>query len=208
MPAEAEPPLDIERILEALDRHGVDYLVVGGVAASAYGASRMTNDFDCVAERSRENLDRLAAAMRELGARLRAEGLTDAESQQLPVRIDGKSLGRMEISTWTTDAGWFDVLTDMPNRGGEHLRYEQLAPRALTVELGGVTVRLAALEDVISSKEWADRPKDHDALPELHAMYDRLARAEQPPGPSLGTGSIDPSQSLDRDPGSIGPYER
>ena len=62
--------LDDERLTETLDRYQVDYLLVGGLGAGAYGALRPTTDFDCLAERSTENLDRLAAAMKELGARL------------------------------------------------------------------------------------------------------------------------------------------
>lgn len=84
------PPLDVERILETLNRHKVDFLVVGGTAANAYGAIRTTKDFDCMAMRSDDNLARLGDAMKELHARLRVGGLTDAEAQQLPVRLDAK----------------------------------------------------------------------------------------------------------------------
>ena len=66
-----QPLPDVARISEVLDRHGVDYLVIGGVATQAYGAERPTSDFDCLVRRSVENFDRLAAAMRELRARLR-----------------------------------------------------------------------------------------------------------------------------------------
>jgi hypothetical protein len=69
-----------------LDLHGVEYLVIGGVAAQAYGAARPTLDFDCLIRRSADNFDRLASAMRELHARLRVEGLTDAESTELSLR--------------------------------------------------------------------------------------------------------------------------
>jgi hypothetical protein len=74
--------------------------VVGGVAAQVYGATRITKDFDCLSRRAEGNLSRLAAAMRELNARLHVEGLTDAEAALLPVRIDATSLKQMEISTW------------------------------------------------------------------------------------------------------------
>jgi hypothetical protein len=131
-----------------LDLHGVEYLVIGGVAAQAYGAARPTLDFDCLVRRSADNFDRLASAMRELHARLRVEGLTDAESTELPVQIDGLTLSRSEISTWRTDAGALDF--------------------------AGVSIRVAGLEAIIESKEWADRPKDHQALPELHRLRDRL----------------------------------
>ncbi len=60
------PPLDIDRILEVLDRHKVEFLLVGGVAALAYGARRPTSDLDCVTPRTEENLKRLAGALRAL----------------------------------------------------------------------------------------------------------------------------------------------
>ena len=91
---------DVRRITEVLDRNGVDYLVIGGVATQAYGAERPTGDFDCLVRRTGENFDRLAAAMRELNARLRVEGLSDEESAALPVQLDGLMLSRSQISTW------------------------------------------------------------------------------------------------------------
>lgn len=73
-----------------------------------------------------------------------------------------------------------DVLADMPNRQGDHLRYEQLAPRA-TFDVTGYPIRVGALEDIISSKEWPNRPKYHEALPELHATRDARTPGARPP---------------------------
>ena len=171
MTAAPEGP-DLKRITDALGRHEVEYLLVGGRAARAYGAQRPTFDVDCVPEPSRENLDRLAAAMRELHARLRVEGLTDEEAALLPVQVTGSTLVRMELSTWRTDGGDLDVLADIPDRHGRHLSYPELVGRASELNLDGIVVRVAALDDVIASKEWADRPKDRDALPELRALID------------------------------------
>ncbi len=114
MSRDGTPVLDADRILAVLDRHQVDFLVVGGVAAIAHGATRPTSDLDCVARRSGTNLDRLAAALRELNARLRVAGLSDEEAAALPTQLDRDTLGRMEISTWRTDAGDLDVLVDIP----------------------------------------------------------------------------------------------
>lgn len=97
-----------------------------------HGASRPTFDVDCLPRRSAQNLRRLAAAMRELNARLHVEGLDDAESVLLPVQLDEDMLARMEISTWRTDAGDLDVLADIPDRHGRHLCFEELASRART----------------------------------------------------------------------------
>lgn len=102
---------DVERIVRCLDQHGVLYLVVGGIGARLYGAQRRTFDFDSLPKTSKENLGRLAAAMRELTAHLRVGGLSDQEAKALPTQIDADFLGRMDISTWRTDAGDLDVLT-------------------------------------------------------------------------------------------------
>jgi hypothetical protein len=65
---------DLDRILTTLERHLVEYVMVGGLGAPAHGATRPTLDVDFVPRSTSENLDRLAAALRELGARLRVGG--------------------------------------------------------------------------------------------------------------------------------------
>jgi hypothetical protein len=62
------------------------------------------------------------------------------------------------------------VLIDIPNRQGHHMLYEDLADAATSLEHDGLVVRVANLSDIIASKEWADRPKDRDALPELYDL--------------------------------------
>jgi hypothetical protein len=156
------PPLDAERIFATLDRHGVVYLLVGGLSATTYGARRVTKDFDCLPARNEQNLR-----------------LSDYEARQLPVQLDHVTLGSMEISTWRTDAGDLDVLCDIPACDGQRQRYEDLEPRSTEAVIGKVTVRLASLDDVIESKRWADREKDREALDELDELRSRLARPSQ-----------------------------
>ena len=179
-----DTPLDVALLVSTLERHGVEYLVVGGIAAQGYGAARPTKDFDCLVRRGQANLDRLAAAMVELGARLRVDGLTDEEARALPVQMDGAMLAQNEISTWRTDAGDLDVLTNIPARDGRRLGYEDLVHRANIVQGNGFVVRAANLADIVASKEWADRPKDREALAELREI---LAERPSPaPGPAAG----------------------
>lgn len=166
IPENEFPPQDPPALVEALDRHGIDYLLVGGAAAFIYGATRLTEDADCVIRRERANLSRLADAMRELHARLRVGGMTDDEARQLPVKVDASMLQGMEITTWMTDAGGFDILP------GHIVPLEELVTRGTAIPYNGVTIRLASLEDIITAKEHADRPKDHEALPELRALRD------------------------------------
>jgi hypothetical protein len=74
----------------------------------------------------RANLDRLATAMRELGAQLRVAGMTDGEARQLPVRIDSGTRADLSITTWMTDAGPFDVLAGLEAPDGRLVSYEEL----------------------------------------------------------------------------------
>lgn len=76
----------------------------------------------------------------------------------------------MRISTWRTDAGDLDILAEISDRQGRQLSYEELAARATVLDLDGIAVRVAALDDVIASKERADRPKDRAALEELRTL--------------------------------------
>jgi hypothetical protein len=166
---------DPDRILAVLDAHRVEYLLVGGLAARAHGATRRTADIDCVPASSTANLERLATALRSLNARLRVAGMTDEEAAQLPVTLDGRTLERFGSSTWMTDAGPIDLLAELRDQSGGRHDYDDLAPRSVRYAVGSVTVRLAALGDIVASKEFAGREKDREALPELHELLRRQA---------------------------------
>jgi hypothetical protein len=129
-----QPELDISRILETLDRHGVEYLIVGGIAATIHGATRQTTDFDCMPARDPSNLRRLADALTELNARLRVGGMTDEESKALGVVIDDVMLSRAQQTTWRTDAGDLDVLTQVAHHEGGRT-YDDLHERAVSLRL-------------------------------------------------------------------------
>jgi hypothetical protein len=178
------PSLELGRLVEVLDRHGVEYLLVGGSAAGAHGAERPTEDADCVVRRERGNLDRLAGALRELNARLRVDGMTDAEARTLPVRIDGTVLDMAGMSTWMTDAGPFDVLAGLVAADGRLVPYEELAERAVSFQGDGFVLRTAGIDDIIAAKERAGRPKDREAMPELREIQAREHREAADADPS------------------------
>ena len=76
----------------------------------------------------------------------------------------------MEISTWRTDAGDLDVLAALRDGDGRRVTFGELVRRSTSTSVGGLTIRLAALDDIIESKRFANREKDQEALPELEQL--------------------------------------
>jgi predicted nucleotidyltransferase len=89
----------------------------------------------------------------------------------LGVVIDDVMLGRAQQTTWRTDVGDLDVLTQVAHREGGQ-SYDDLIDRAVSLRLDDYELRLINLDDLIASKEAADRDKDHEALPELRRLRD------------------------------------
>ena len=160
---------DPERVLSTLHRHGVDFVLIGGLAAVVHGSTLTTVDIDITPERSEANLGRLAAALTELDARLR----TAHEPEGVAFPIDAGFLGAQpHLVNLVTDAG--DVnLTFTPAAFPNG--YDDLRARVVLVHLvdDGDTA-VATLDAVIESKRAANRPKDQAALPYLEALRAEL----------------------------------
>jgi hypothetical protein len=171
------PVLRRSDVLAALERHGVEFLLVGGQAGIVYGAQRPTTDLDLVLRWSPENLNRMGEVLVEFNAGIRVEGI--AEGYPMPHR-DGAFLGTMEISTWRSPSGDIDVLRGLPAAKGREIGFEELATRAQNMVLDGHPVRVASLPDIIVSKQTANRPSDLIALPELLEIAERQQLTKPP----------------------------
>ena len=153
---------DPRHIFDVLDRHGVRYVLIGGLAAILHGASHLTTDVDVVPMEARDNLDRLSRALKELHARIRVTG----EPEGVPFDHSADSLARVRIWNLQTDAGDLDITFEPSGTHG----YDDLRRDAVPIRLRSGTVTVASLADVIRSKEAADRPRDRAALPGLRAL--------------------------------------
>ena len=163
-------PLQPQELLETLARHHVEYVLIGGLAATLHGSSALTNDADICPGPSPENRERLAAALRDMDARVR----TDTDPDGIPLATDAEFLRRMQLVNLTTRYGDFDIAFQPAGSDG----YADLAERATEVTIDGTRVRVASLADIIRSKEIANRPKDRATLPILYALQDEIARRE------------------------------
>jgi predicted nucleotidyltransferase len=151
---------DFEGLLRALREAGVEFILVGGVAATIHGASRLTLDVDIVYRRTPDNIARLVTAIAPLHPYLRGA------PAGLPFRWDPATIRSGLNFTLTTDAGDLDLLGELVGGGA----YEQLASDTLVVHVFGITCRCLTLERLIQVKRAAGRPKDLEAIAELEAI--------------------------------------
>jgi hypothetical protein len=143
-----EVPLDASAILRALADHGVDYIVIGGLAVQAHGHPRTTQGLDLVPEPSGANLRRLRTALLELGAR--------PVGTLGPVAVQMPTTGVLELDT---DAGGVDI--HLNPRGAAP--YPELRSRALALQLE-TPVLVAGRDDLISMKRASGRPIDRSDI--------------------------------------------
>lgn len=153
--------------LGVLRRHGVKFVVIGGVAGRLWGSPTLTNDVDLCYERSDENVRRLADALTALGAHLR--GVDDA----VPFLLDAETLRRGQNFTFMSSLGPMDVL-GLPAGIRD---FDELAANAVEFDLGhDVRVLVCDLDDLIRMKRAAGRPKDRIELEVLTAVRDEWER--------------------------------
>jgi hypothetical protein len=155
-------------LLRVLLRHGIDFFVVGGVAAQLEGAPILTLDLDVLFDKTPENLDRLLAALQELKARYR-----DPAGRH--IEPDMSKLETMRMHLLLTELGALDVLSVI----GNGLTYQDLAARTILYELGEMRVRVLELKAVIETKEHANRDKDRAVLPVLRQTLVMKLKAGQ-----------------------------
>lgn len=158
-------PFDPERIIGALARHEVAYVLIGALAARLYGFPRVTADIDITPSREARNLDRLAAALRELKARV----FTESVPKGLAFDCSAKTLGGSAMWNLVTDAGRLDVAFVPSGTKG----YSDLADNAQRFEVFDATILVASLGDIIRSKTAANRPQDRQDVPVLKAILAR-----------------------------------
>jgi len=155
-------------ILNRLDAHNVRYIIVGGAALVIQGSAYITEDLDIVYARDDDNLVALAAALKELNARLRVSG----SNELLHFPTDSRSLKNGGNFIFTTDEGDLDCLATIDGLGG----YVSVrgASELMTLFPNRQT-RVLTIDGLIAAKKATNWPKDRQVLPELEAMQELRA---------------------------------
>ena len=152
--------VNLQKIITCLANNQVEFVVIGGVAATVHGSAYVTYDLDICYSRDEENLARMAKALAPYHPRLRDV------PDDLPFFWDERTLRRGLNFTLKTDLGDIDLLAEVPGIGN----FEQALASSILVQLFGVECAVLSLEALIKAKRAADRPKDHLILPELEAL--------------------------------------
>ena len=160
---------DYAKILRVLTDAGVEFALIGGVAANLHGAARATYDVDVVYSRKRENIKRLVTAMGPFKPYLRGA------PPGLPFQLDEQTVRNGLNFTLDTTLGAVDLLGEVAGGG----TYEQLLPHSVEIDAFGVRCRCVTLERLIQLKRAAGRPKDWDALAELEALLEERRKRER-----------------------------
>jgi len=151
-------------MLDALTAAEVDFVVIGGLAGGAHGSSYPTYDLDIAYARDRPNLERLADALRAIGARLRGA------PRDVPFILDAETMEKGSHFTFATDYGSLDVLSD-PDGAPP---YAQLKAQGELGTVRGRNVRVASLDHLIAMKEASGRTKDKLMATEYRTLSDLL----------------------------------
>jgi hypothetical protein len=161
-------------MLSALTKEKVRFVLIGGMAAVLHGDVGVTIDLDVVPDREAANLERLARALRRLGARIRTEGQPEGLAFDCSAEFF-RNLSPDSIVNMTTQAGDLDVTFCPSGTQG----FQDLRRDAIEIEAAeNLHIMVASLADVIRSKEAAGREKDRLALPRLRRLLDRLRQDE------------------------------
>ncbi len=158
-------PLDPELLFTTLARHQVQFVLIGALAARLQGFPRFTADADITPARDSTNVARLAAALRDLDARIYTEQIPEG----LPFDCSPQMLARADVWNLITKAGRLDLAFNPSGTTG----FADLAPHAVRFEVYGHTILAARLEDIMRSKEAANRPQDRQDVEVIREMLKR-----------------------------------
>ncbi len=159
---------DLRRLLRPLMNHGVNFVLIGGMAGIARGSSYPSYDLDVAYARDKANVRRLVSALEEIRVRLRGA------PADLPFQLDERTIENGANFTFVTPFGDLDVLADIAGVRS----YEELATAAEEKQIFGIPVRVASLDHLIAMKRAANRPKDRNMVEEYVVLADEIRRRE------------------------------
>ena len=157
---------DFPALLSLLSAGDVEHIIVGGLAATVHGSSRLTQDVDVVYKRSHHNIERLVTALATVEPYLRGA------PRGLPFEWSVQTVQRGLNFTLTTSLGDVDIFGEIAGGG----TYEDLYADSVEIRLFGGTHRCLSLPTLIRTKRAAGRPRDLEVIAELETLNEEEQR--------------------------------
>jgi len=166
-----------EPILERLSERGGRYVVVGGLAVVLHGYPRLTVDLDLVVDLEPEAARKTIAALTSLGLRPLApvDAAEFADPQRRRAWVTEKGMRVFSLYDPNDPLRIVDLFVESP------VDFESLWTNARSVELGRISVRVAAIPDLIRMKRLAGRAQDLDDVEHLTEIERQLQRRQDDP---------------------------
>lgn len=154
---------DLESLLQRLIEGGVEFVVVGGFAAVAHGASLPTQDVDVCCRFTPDNLLKLQRAIAHL------HPVHRMVPSRPPLQLTPENCVGLRNLYLDTDWGQLDCLGEVLALGA----YEDVVPQSIAVEAAGGVCRILSIDALIRAKDAMGRPRDREAALQLRAIRER-----------------------------------
>jgi predicted nucleotidyltransferase len=161
--------LDYKVIFKELNKLGIDYLVVGGLAVNFHGVPRMTYDIDLMILLQSDNILRLVMKLTQWGYKpkipIDPKDLADGTKRDSWVR--DKRMKALNFYSEKLPIGEIDLVFDSP------IPYDKLKSRAVKIELQGNRVPVVSIRDLIELKQRAGRKQDLADVESLRMILEK-----------------------------------
>lgn len=149
---------NLKALLERLLSHRIDFVLIGGFAATVHGSTLVTQDIDICTTITDAEIAKLRDALKDLHPWHRMNPSAKLSFNEYPAELEGTKNIYLK-----TDLGVLDILSEVPPAGD----FETIKKRAVEIPLYGHRCKVISIEDLIRVKEAMNRPKDQLAVKEL-----------------------------------------
>ncbi len=157
---------DFKVLINKLSENGFDFVLIGGLAASAYGSTYVTHDLDVCAVLTPDNIEKLRSILVELHPKHRMM-IPKKSFMEIPESLDG--INNLYLST---DAGVLDLISSVVGVGD----FSEVSKSAVEISIFGSKCKIISLDDLIRSKKTLKRPKDLLVAEELEVIREKIRK--------------------------------
>lgn len=153
----------MDLLLQRLIENNIEFVIVGGFAAVAYGVTLVTQDIDICCNFSPNNLLRLQEILVDLNP------LHRMTNKRIPLELTVEKCKGLKNIYLTTDLGQLDCLGAITGVGD----YKEVLKHSIEIELDIGKCRILTINALIKAKIAMGRPRDQEAVFQLNAIKEK-----------------------------------